>query len=138
MGKQRELRRCDDQGGVTGQVARQIADGVGLAGSGWPVKQDALAGRLSEPAQPLAASNKAQDVAVKQLQCGFGQDHVLAFNRWQSVDRDASRASPIIRIAVERQDLAAIATRGVDGVLQLGEAALDEFPTRRARRYGNL
>src|SRR5258708_308100 len=50
MGQQFDLRCRDDQGGVTGQVAREIADGMGLAGAGRAVKQDALAGRLSQDA----------------------------------------------------------------------------------------
>jgi hypothetical protein len=138
MGKQCDLRGRDDQGSVTGQVACQIADGMGLAGTGRSVKQDTLAGQLPQPAQLVAAPDKAQDVAVEQLQCGFGQDHVLALNRWQLVDHDASGASPIIRIAIERQDLAAIATRGVDRALQLGETALHELRAISAGRHGNL
>ena len=72
--KQCDLRGGDDQGSVTGQIAGQIADGVGLAGAGRPVEQDALARRLPEPAQLLAALHKVQHVAIEQLQCGFGQD----------------------------------------------------------------
>jgi hypothetical protein len=56
VGEQSDLRCGNDQSRVTGQVARQIADGMGLAGSGRPVKQDALAGRLSQPAQLRANS----------------------------------------------------------------------------------
>ena len=48
------------------------------------------------------------------------------------------RASAIIRVAVERQHLAAIATRRIDRALQLGEAALHEFRAIRAGRHGNL
>ncbi len=54
------------------------------------------------------------------------------------MDHDASRASPIIRVAIERQDLAAIATRGIDRALQLGEAALHELRAIGAGRHGNL
>src|SRR5205807_4493951 len=39
---------------------------------------------------------------------------------------------------IEREDLAAIRTRGVDRTLQLGETALHEFRAMRARRHGNL
>lgn len=106
--------------------------------SGRAVKQDAFAGRLPQPPQLLAAADKAQHVAVEQFQRRFGQDYLLAPNRRQPVDHDAFRASPIIRIAIERQDLAAIATRRVDGVLQLRETALHEFAARRPGRYGNL
>ena len=75
---------------MTGQVARKIADGVGLAGAGRPIKQDALAGRLSEPPQVLPGTDKVQHVAVKQFQGGFGQDHLLASHGPQFVDRDAA------------------------------------------------
>ena len=89
-------------------------------------------------AQLRAASDKIEDVAVEQSQGGFGQDHVLASNRRQFVHHDASRASPIIGVAIERQHLAAIAARGVDGTLQLGETALHELRAIGAGRQGNL
>ena len=54
------------------------------------------------------------------------------------MDRNASRAPSIIAIAIERQDLAAIGTRGVDGGLQLGETALHELRAIGAGRHGNL
>src|SRR6202035_3380939 len=44
---------------------------------------------------------------------------------------DAGRAPAIIRVAIERQDLAAIGARRADRALQLGEAALHELPARR-------
>jgi hypothetical protein len=77
-------------------------------------------------------------VAVEQLQRCLGEDHVLASNRRQFVDHDASRASAIIRVAIERQDLAAIGARSVDGALELGEAALHELCAIGAGRQGNL
>jgi hypothetical protein len=49
------------------------------------------------------------------------------------VNSQASRPSAIIRIAVERQDLAPVAIRGVDRVLDVGKAASDEL---RACRSG--
>jgi hypothetical protein len=123
---------------VAGQVARQIPDGVGLAGSGRTVEQDALAGRLPELAQMRAARHEVQYVPIEQLQCGLGQDDVLALNRPQFMDHDALRSSAIIPVAVEREHLAAIATRVVDRVLQLGEATLHEFGALRAGGHGNL
>ena len=67
LGKQCDLGRRNDERGVTGQVARQIANGMCLARSGRPVKQDTLAGRLTPCAQLRAAPHKVQDVAVEQL-----------------------------------------------------------------------
>src|ERR1700682_1326356 len=95
-------------------------------------------GRLSESAQLRAGSDKAKDIAVEQFQCGFGQYYFVALNRGNFVDRNASRAPSIIAIAIERQDLAAIGTRGVDGGLQLGETALHELRAIGPGRHGNL
>ena len=85
-----------------------------------------------------SARNKVQDVTVEQFQRGFGQDHVLAPNRRQLVNRDALRESLIICVSIERQDLAAIGARRVDGFLQFQETALYKLATRRADRHGNL
>ena len=61
-----------------------------LSGAWWPVQQDSLACRLTELAQLGAILHKVQDVAVEQLQCRLRQDHVLACNGRQLMDREAS------------------------------------------------
>jgi len=50
------------------------------------------------------------------------------------VDHKASRPSTIIRATVERQDLAPVAIRGVDRVLDGDEAAPHELCSRRSGR----
>ena len=61
----------------------------------------ALAGRLTELAQLCAMLHEVQDIAIEQLQCRVGQDHVGTLDRRQLVNRQASRRSAIIRAAVE-------------------------------------
>jgi hypothetical protein len=115
-----------------GKIGREITDRVCLAGARQSIGQDALSRRLAEPAQRVAASDKAQDVAIEQFWCGFGQNDVRAVDRRQFVDLDARRAPPIIRLAIERQDLAAVGARRADRTLQLSEAALHELPAHGA------
>jgi len=74
---------------------------VGLSGAGRPVQQNSLAGRLTELAQLCATLHEVQNVAVEQLQCCLGQNHVRAFNGRQLVDHKASRPSTIVRAAIE-------------------------------------
>ena len=69
---------------------------------------------------------KVEDVAIQELQRPFGQDHLIAVDRRQPMDHNPARPSAIIGVAVQREYLAAIGPRRLDGLFEFGKNPLRE------------
>src|SRR5262245_53687081 len=112
--KQPHLFGSNDQGGMSGQIAGQITDRMGLPSARRPIKQNAFSCGLAKRAKAFANLDEVQDIAVEELYCRFGQDHLMASDRRQPMDNDALRPASVVAMILKRQDLAAIGSRCVD------------------------
>jgi hypothetical protein len=73
--KQTDLSSGGDPGWCGGQVAGG-PDGVGLAGSGRPIQQDAPCESIAEPSRLRRLPTKLKTLRSSSFSVAFGQDHV--------------------------------------------------------------
>jgi hypothetical protein len=104
-----ELFGGDEEGGVFGKLAGEVVDGVGFAGAGGAVEEEAFFHAEVEATEGGAVADEFGDVAFEEGDGLFGEDDFVAFDGAEAVDANGVGFAGVGVATFEGEDFAAVA-----------------------------